>query len=1032
MAEDRWDKIGKLLDEARKRPPDERAAFLDEACDDASVRDEVLSLLEAEQQERGFFDDLASALPASPEEVSDNEQGLRVSDPLDLEGTTVGRYEVESHLGGGGMGVVYKAHDPELGRAVALKFLPPHLATSDEAEERFVREARAASALDHPHIATIYEIGVSEGGHRFIAMAYYEGETLKEKLAQTERLSVEDAVRYAEQIASALARAHDAGIVHRDVKPANVMVTADGEVKLLDFGLAKAAAQTRLTEPGRQLGTAAYMSPEQAQGIQVGPPTDRWALGIVLHEMLTGTRPFPGERNTAILHNILHGTPTPLDEQREVPGALPQIVNRCLQKDPSDRYPSTELLVEELRALRREIRPAPNRTPRTGHVHGRSEEKASTGLLARAQWFYRELRRRHVLRVAAVYAGTGFVLLQLGEILVQPFGLPPWTLRLITLALILGFPLAVSLAWAFDFTKEGLVRDRGAPVPSQKEPTERPSLPANLGTLALLVVGIVGLGWVGWQTWHGPSAPNSPTAGVEAAPPSDESQPARSGKQLRPLNPAKVAVLYFEDNSPNDTLTAFANGFTDHLTHRLSQVEGLEVVSQHGVERYRTATTSPDSSIARSLGAGSLIRGSVWPVGNSLSVFVRLIDGKTQATLMSEMIRRPAKEVFALQNDLAGEVSRLLRKRLGRQIQLDAWRAETQSTEAWRLVQRADRLHEDAKQLKQEDQLEVALGLTAQADSLLAEAMSIDPDWSAPAALRARLATVRVDPYAERWSKKEWGIVRQGIDYATEALRRDSTDTEARAVRGRLRFWLSGWVEDPDRSATLLDRAERDLRRAIRESTGEARAMYTLSRLLLEGRGDSEQALYYAERARKADAYLRIPSQTQYLMFYTALNAGKFENAAHWCYTGQQRYPTLVHFRDCELILLATEGAATPNVDRAWELLKEIRARTGPEKQAFYEAISRPNVAAVLARAGLRDSARAVLRRTRRGTVGTHPASSYYQAHAHLLLGDEDEALNLLANAVEHSPRIDAASVASDVWFESLRGRPRFQEIVSH
>ena len=216
--------------------------------------------------------------------------------------------------------------------------------------------------LDHPHIATIYEIGWAEAGEaegqRFIAMAYCEGETLKEKLEREGPLPIGEALRYAEQVAGALAAAHEAGVVHRDVKPANVMLTEGGQVKLLDFGLARLAEATRLTEAGQQLGTISYMSPEQidpeqAEGKEVGPAADLWALGALLYEMLAGERPFAGERRAAVLHAVLHEEPAPLTERRpEVPAALAQVVGRCLEKDPAGRYGSAEALRKDLGKVR--------------------------------------------------------------------------------------------------------------------------------------------------------------------------------------------------------------------------------------------------------------------------------------------------------------------------------------------------------------------------------------------------------------------------------------------------------------------------------------------------------------------------------------------------------------------------------------------------------------------------------------------------------------------------------------------------------
>jgi serine/threonine protein kinase len=197
-------------------------------------------------------------------------------------GQTISHYKIIEKLGGGGMGVVYKAEDTKLKRMVALKFLPPDLTRDDEAKERFVHEAQAASALDHPNICTIHEIDETDDGQIFICMAYYEGETLKKKIERGP-LPFDQTLDLAMQIAQGLARAHEAGITHRDIKPANIMITTRGEVKIVDFGLAKLVGQTRLTKTGTTMGTVAYMSPKQAQGIDADHRSDIWSLGVVLY-----------------------------------------------------------------------------------------------------------------------------------------------------------------------------------------------------------------------------------------------------------------------------------------------------------------------------------------------------------------------------------------------------------------------------------------------------------------------------------------------------------------------------------------------------------------------------------------------------------------------------------------------------------------------------------------------------------------------------------------------------------------------------
>jgi hypothetical protein len=271
--------------------------------------------------------------------------------PVDpLIGRTVSQYEIVAKLGGGGMGVVYSARDIKLGRTVALKFLPPEWSHDEGAKQRFVREAQAASATNHRNICVIHNIEETGDGRLFIVMAYYEGETLKQKLERGP-LPILEAIEIACELAEGLAKAHAQGVVHRDVKPGNVIVTDDG-VKILDFGLAKFADALQLTVPGTTIGTVAYMSPEQARGEEADARSDVWALGIVMYEMLTGSVPFRGGYPEATLHAIRHERLPPLRPLRaDVPEAFERIVLRALDKDPASRFQSAREPARDLRLL---------------------------------------------------------------------------------------------------------------------------------------------------------------------------------------------------------------------------------------------------------------------------------------------------------------------------------------------------------------------------------------------------------------------------------------------------------------------------------------------------------------------------------------------------------------------------------------------------------------------------------------------------------------------------------------------------------
>lgn len=355
MTPEHWQRVKALLDAALQREPNERAAFLDRACrDNESLRQEVDSFLISYDQSGSFIEKPAFGLMA--ESLATEQKEFAV-------GSTLGHYTVLTKLGAGGMGEVYLAEDTRLGRKIAVKVLPSAFIKDDERVQRFQQEARAASALNHPNILTIYEIGQADSSH-FIATEFIEGETLRQRIA-TAPLKISEALEVAIQVASALCAAHEAGIVHRDIKPENIMLRRDGIVKVLDFGLAKLTEPKTVTPEsptlfqtiqGMVMGTAYYMSPEQARGLAIDARTDIWSLAVVMYEMIGGRLPFEGPTSTDVIVAILDREPTSLlKHSPETPKELEWILKKALRKDRDERYQTARELLTDLKNLKERL-----------------------------------------------------------------------------------------------------------------------------------------------------------------------------------------------------------------------------------------------------------------------------------------------------------------------------------------------------------------------------------------------------------------------------------------------------------------------------------------------------------------------------------------------------------------------------------------------------------------------------------------------------------------------------------------------------
>jgi eukaryotic-like serine/threonine-protein kinase len=533
----------------------------------------------------------------------------------------------------------------------------------------------------------------------------------------------------------------------------------------------------------------------------------------------------------------------------------------------------------------------------------------------------------------------------------------------------------------------------------------------SLSAMAVALLAV--LAWGGWRLLHngGAAASEEPGSGLDAN---------------------KLAVLYFQKGEgESDSLSYLADGLTEALIHELSQVGGLEVISSNGVRPYRKGDVSPQK-IAQELQVGTLVSGRISQSGNVLRLNVSLSDGGSGIEIGSRRLERPREELFALQDDLAREVSVFLRQQLGKEISIRETRAETRDVDAWERYQKAQAEARDADVLAAAEDTAGAERKFARTDSLLAEAEARDPKWAAPGTLRGWLYFRRSRMAPSAPPSYHAAAIESGLKHAERSLSLKPKDADALELRGTLRYWkwLNNLGESSSDAAKLFSEAEQDLRASVEANPAQASAYTTLSHLLLNKPALAEAKLA-AQRAYDADPYLTNANVTVFRLFTTSYQLDDPVEAKRWCDRGQERFPQDYRFAECKLMYYSMKNAER-NIDEGWQAVEKYAQLSPPSLRTLFRLTGQMRMAIALARAGLPDSARRVAERSRAdATVDSARELAQLEAIARMIIGDKDEAFKQFSVFLASNPQILESLERDDSWeFKELRSDPRYLALV--